>query len=182
MLQFLHCKTSKTCVDSFLEFVLSAENKNAVFLSLNENSQNMSLVLKMLTEANLIPSLVKKLNSFILMKLTCQNITFLNVSNYFNNSRMEIAKQFLFSENLLYFPIYSSNLYSKPSLSDFTHWLDSSEILESKKKFYEKLQSTWYFNEELLKYSMQQTKIIAFACLNFLLETFHFQKKKRSHI
>lgn len=177
MLQFLHCKQSKTCIDLFLEFLFLPENKDAVFLSLNENSQNMSLILKMLTEANLIPTLVKKNNAFILIKLKCQNITFLNVSNYFNNSKIEIANQFLFPEDLLFFPLYLSDFTDKPTYSDFTHWLDSSEILETKKKYYDKVILSWNFNQELVKYSVQQTKIIAFACLNFLLETFYFQKK-----
>jgi hypothetical protein len=179
----LKVKSDKKCTDQFLEFILLPENKNAVFLSTNESSQNMSLVLKLLTEANLIPRMVKNINTFILLKLKCQNITFLNISNFFKGSKTEIARQFLFKEKLIYFPVHvSTGAQSKqqtcPSFSFFTHWLDSKDLVDEKKRYFDSInKNEWDFQNELVRYTFQQTEIVAHACLSFLLETFYFQDK-----
>jgi hypothetical protein len=180
LLKLLNVKAQRTCEDKFLEFILLPENRNSVFLSTNETSQNMSLVLKILAENNLIPTIVKKDNVFIMLKLKSQNITFLNVTNFFNGYKTEIAKQFLFPEKKLhFFPVYmkcQKNCF--PDFSSFTHWLDSESAIKEKKLYYDsKIGQIWNFNAELFKYSMQQTEIVAHACLNFLVETFFFQKK-----
>jgi len=179
MLNFLKCKkAAKSCVEYFLEFVLHPQNRHAVFLSSNENSQNMSLVLKMLTEANLIPRVVKKMNTFVLLKLKNLDITFLNVTNFFHGSKPDIADQFSFPDPLVFFPLYlKDESQTKPQYSDFTHWIDSTKTLQEKQKFFQQIRSNWNFHNELLRFASQQTKIVAYACLNFLLEAFHFQKK-----
>jgi hypothetical protein len=175
----------KTCKQKFLEFIL--DHPDSVFLSSNEANQNMSIVLELLTKANLIPHLVKNNNSFILMKLKSHNITFLNVSNFFSGTKSDLASMINYTKSLIFFPLFSQSLDSCrnnfPNADQFLHWLDSEEMVQKKLQFYSFLNPhDWSFDLALKHYTIQQTEIVALSCLNFLAETFCFQNKLLKHL
>lgn len=104
-LNMLKEKNPTTAVDKLISFLFSEASKNAVILSLNEFNQNMSVILGALTQLGLLPRVMKKENSFLHITTACQNLLFLNVSNYFKMSREDLANQFQFEEELIYFPL-----------------------------------------------------------------------------
>lgn len=173
-------KEKKSCIEKFMLFLLNPECHSSVFLSLNEMNQNMALVLEMLTKYFFTPSLVKKDNSFILMKLASLNISFLNVSNFFNLSPNDLASQFQFSGEILFFPKFLNN--QELSVDSFIEWSDSESLVLKKKDFWQKVSSNWKFCDQLKAYTFQQTEIVAHACLHFLSETFSFQQKLLAHL
>lgn len=179
MLQNLNLKKSNLVQDKFLKFFLNQASNNSVYLSSNQYCQNMSQVLQILNNANLTPKLIKNDSTFILMKLQFMNVTFLNISNYFNADNFNINQDFKFEENYLFFPLKLLNCAHEgkvPDLSYFLNWQDSTKVAGKKEEFWQSIQNKhWSFLNELNAYTLQQVKIPALACLNFLSESIQFQ-------
>ena len=97
-------KENKSVMDYFVIFLLSPEVRNCTFLSLNNCNENMATVMNCLLKLDWSPSLTKKGNSFILLQTKCQNLLFLNASNYFKGDYVDLAQQFCLDENPQFFP------------------------------------------------------------------------------
>jgi len=134
-------KGKKTVEEKFCLELLKPENIGTVWLSLNLDNLNMSQVLKILTMFNFHPSIVKKNNNFILIELKCQNLAFINLSNYFSCSTYDLIYQFDLKIKPYFFPCdlnsvnyfnYEGNL---PNFSHFQAFQDDENICEMKKNF-----------------------------------------------
>jgi hypothetical protein len=97
-------KEKKTVMDYFTMFLLSPEVRNYTFLSLNNCNENMATVMSCLLKLNWSPNLIKKTNTFVLLHTKCQNLLFLNASNYFKGDYVDLAQQFCLDENPQFFP------------------------------------------------------------------------------
>lgn len=103
--QQLQRKEEKTALDYFLLFLLNGDRRNSSFISLNLQNDNLTAVLSILQTYNLSPEIVKKENSFILLKLEKLNISFVNASNYFNANYEDLLEQFQINEEPTFFPL-----------------------------------------------------------------------------
>jgi hypothetical protein len=97
-------KAKKSVMDYFLLFLMSAEAKGCSFISLNSSNENMATVMDCILKIDWPPTLVKKCNTFVLIKTKCQSLLFLNASNYFKGNYMDLAKQFNLKEEHQFFP------------------------------------------------------------------------------
>ena len=86
-------------MDYCIIFLLSPEVRNCTFLSLKNCNENMATVMNCLLKLDWSPSLTKKGNSLILLQTKCQNLLFLNASNYFKGDYVDLAQQFCLDEN-----------------------------------------------------------------------------------
>ena len=91
-------KEKKSAMDYFLIFLLSPDVRSSTFLSLNNYSENMATVLNCLLKLDWPPTLIKKGNTFVLLQTKCQNLLFLNASNYFKGDYVDLAEQFSIDE------------------------------------------------------------------------------------
>ena len=177
-------KPQKSVMDYFTMFLLSADVRNCTFLSLNNCNENMATVMNCILKLNWPPILIKKGNNFVLLQTKCQNLFFLNASNYFKGDYVELAEQFCIDENPHFFP-YRLNIPTNyelnghiPDLSNFEELLDSEKITAKKKSFVnEKEELNWNFKDELKKCSSYKTKVLAKSCLIFLKFSIDFQMK-----
>lgn len=103
-LQKLVDKDEKSVLDYFTMFLLSPDAQNATFLSLNNCNENMATVINCLLKLDWPPTLIKKGNTFILMQTKCQNLLFLNASNYFKGDYVDLVQQFEIDEEAYFFP------------------------------------------------------------------------------
>ena len=180
-LTYVADKETKSVLDQFLLFVMNEERKHCTYVSLNENNENMATVLEALGTINLWPKIVKAENRFILIKLECQNSLFLNASNYFSGCYFNLASQFQLSESVHIFPSKWNSAFfpyvgSLPPFEDFQEFLDSKEINDLKQTAYKQLKTdNWHFANELAEHLRSKVRILAFACLSFMKETFEFQ-------
>ena len=97
-------KPQKSAVDYFILFLLTPDIRNHTFLSLNHCNENMATVLDCILTLDWPPTLLKKGNSFVLLQTKCQNLLFLNASNYFKADYVELAQQFTIEEKPNFFP------------------------------------------------------------------------------
>ena len=95
---------NKSVMDYFLIFLLSADVKNYTFLSLNNCNENISTAMDCLLKLNWAPTIVKKGNTFVLLKTKCQNLMFINASNYFKGTYLDLVQQFCLDESAHFFP------------------------------------------------------------------------------
>jgi len=143
LIRFLTAKPLKTVEDKFCLEILKPENFNTVWLSLNADNFNLSIALKILTEFNFSPNLVKRTNNLILLKLKCQDLLFINLSNYFSGTTYDLIKQFDLNIDPYFFPCDKNLLHLNPEsaiphIDYFYTWQDNDSLLEMKTKFYNK--------------------------------------------
>ena len=97
-------KEKKSAMDYFLIFLLSPDVRSSTFLSLNNYNENMATVMNCLLKLDWPPTLIKKGNTFVLLQTKCQNLLFLNASNYFKGDYVDLAEQFSIDETPHFFP------------------------------------------------------------------------------
>ena len=97
-------KEKKSVLDYFTMFLLSPDVKNTTLISLNNCNENMATVINCLLKLDWPPTLIKKGNIFILMQTKCQNLLFLNASNYFKGDYVNLVQQFEIDEDAYFFP------------------------------------------------------------------------------
>lgn len=97
-------KKEKMVQDYFIEFLLNEKRRNSVWLSLNPNNENMPFIMTMLLTMNIVPKVVKRNNRFILLKILCHNISFLNASNFFEGTYEDLHSEFQIDDELIFFP------------------------------------------------------------------------------
>jgi hypothetical protein len=85
-------------------FLLSEDVKNSTFISLNNCNENMATVMNCLLKLDWPPILIKKGNTFVLIQTKCQNLLFLNASNYFKGDYVDLVHQFPVDESAYFFP------------------------------------------------------------------------------
>lgn len=181
LIETLQHKKQKSIEEKFLLFFFLNASKNSVFLSANQNNNNMSTVLKILNDQNLTPILLKKDSNFILLKVKFMKTTFLNISNFFNFDNRTLYDNFcsLLKEDYRYFPLNLKKSCHEgviPDLSYFECWIDSQKQIDQKKNFWMQHKNKyWSFQNELILYTEQQVKVVATACLEFLKDTIDFQ-------
>ena len=97
-------KENKTVLDYFTLFLMSPEAKGSTLISLNPENENMACVMDCLSKLDWSPAVIKKGNNYILLKTKCQQLVFLNASNYFKGNYEDLVKQFCLGEELNFFP------------------------------------------------------------------------------
>lgn len=179
LLQKLKTEKNITIENQFMTYLLDEKNKNATFLSLNTDNENMSAVMKILSHYGYSPKICKNGHKFISMEMVKQKILFLNITNYFNADYLTLSKQFEYKETIKWLPSkYENSIFDqdKPELHNFLNWTDSEEVTLSKKNYWNSLPSNWNLFQEIIGLGKQHVEIITFACLKFISETFIFQK------
>ena len=97
-------KENKTVLDYFTLFLMSPETKGSTLISLNPENENMASAMDCLSKLDWCPAVIKKGNNYILLKTKCQQLVFLNASNYFKGNYEDLNKQFSLEEELHFFP------------------------------------------------------------------------------
>jgi hypothetical protein len=97
-------KEEKTVLDYFTMFLLGEDVKNRTFISLNNSNENMATVMNCLLKLDWPPTLIKKGNTFVLIQTKCQNLLFLNASNYFKGDYVDLVQQFQIDDSPYFFP------------------------------------------------------------------------------
>ena len=103
-LKNLQEKEFKNVLDYFILFLMSPETKGSTLISLNSENENMASVMDCLSKLDWCPTVIKKGNNYILLKTKCQQLVFLNASNYFKGNYEDLIKQFCLQEELNFFP------------------------------------------------------------------------------
>ena len=97
-------KESKSVIDHFILFLMSEKTKGSTLISLNPENENMASVMDCLSKLDWCPEVIKKGNNYVLLKTKCQQLVFLNASNYFKGNYEDLIKQFSLEEELHFFP------------------------------------------------------------------------------
>lgn len=170
-------------ISKFLNFLLSEENYFSLVLSINDEKNNMGTILKILAFNNLIPKVVKRNNKFISLRLVTNNLLFLNFSNYFSGTIVDLASHCMYKKKLIFFPI-NLNYHewckfegSIPKIEAFISLLDNPDQVSKKQFFVQHFEGIWSYQKELQKFCNQTIDIISSCILNFIKECLIFQEK-----
>jgi len=97
-------KVKKSVVDKFLIEILKQEYYNTTFLSFNADILHNQLILKALTNLNIIPFVIQDSGKVKLVSIKQLSIRFLNASSYLDGTLEDWIKQFSLKNQLYYFP------------------------------------------------------------------------------
>jgi hypothetical protein len=102
-LNIVNNQTEKKATEYFAEFVMS-EKRKSVFISLNENSQNMSTVVEIFIKLGLNVQIARKGRNYYLIKCETEDLLFINASNYLKGNYDDIIRLFDLDIQPEYFP------------------------------------------------------------------------------
>jgi hypothetical protein len=96
-------QNEKKVVDYFAEFMMSNKRKS-IFISLNENSRNMSTVVEIFIKLGLNVQIARQGRNFYLIKCESEDLLFINASNYLKGNYDDIIRLFDLDIQPEYFP------------------------------------------------------------------------------
>ena len=163
-------------MEKFIAYFINPRFRRQTFIAHFGSSFDIHFLIDFLIKIGITPDILCRGNKILKLYIPAFSILFLDSYRYIKTSLSKAAKTFGCSLMKGFFPvkICSTSFRDRrtiPSLPSFINENDDEAMIEEKKKFWlERRKSEWVFLDELIRYGIDDSLILAQVCLRFCRE------------